>query len=246
MASFPNRRPRQFWPWLGLVLGWLAVSGPAGAGEAPPVDAITFQAEPGRLFLPVDEAGRALRWKIERDEAGRVTAVNGTTVPPDSLRRLPDGTELAGTPDLERWGAVVEPPAGAAAAVVRRGWNAFTLAAGPQQVEVSLSQQQLRAWQGARLVLQTRISSGKKRGSTPTGNFRAGPFRARVHHSRRYHNAPMPWSVQIYGHVFVHGFTSVPAYPASHGCIRVPLTDGNPAKFFFEWVETGTPVRVVP
>ena len=45
-------------------------------------------------------------------------------------------------------------------------------------------------------------------------------------------------------HVFVHGFTSVPYYPASHGCIRLPLTGGNPAKFFYEWTDTGTPVKV--
>lgn len=33
-------------------------------------------------------------------------------------------------------------------------------------------------------------------------------------------------------------------YSASHGCIRVPLNEGNPAKFFYEWVDTGTPESV--
>jgi lipoprotein-anchoring transpeptidase ErfK/SrfK len=65
-----------------------------------------------------------------------------------------------------------------------------------------------------------------------------------MHRSSRYHNAPMPWSVQVRGHVFIHGFTSVPRYPASHGCIRLPLDEGNPAKFFYEWIEPGTPVKV--
>ena len=50
--------------------------------------------------------------------------------------------------------------------------------------------------------------------------------------------------VQINGNVFIHGFSSVPNYPASHGCIRMPLTNGNPAKFFYEWVQSGTPVSV--
>jgi lipoprotein-anchoring transpeptidase ErfK/SrfK len=36
----------------------------------------------------------------------------------------------------------------------------------------------------------------------------------------------------------------VPRYPASHGCIRVPLNEGNPAKFFFEWANLGIPVEV--
>ena len=55
----------------------------------------------------------------------------------------------------------------------------------------------------------------------------------------------MPWSVQVSGNVFVHGFTSVPDYPASHGCIRVPLTGRNPAKFFYEWINVGTPIAIV-
>jgi hypothetical protein len=52
--------------------------------------------------------------------------------------------------------------------------------------------------------------------------------------------------VQVNGHVFIHGFTSVPGYPASHGCVRVPLTGGNPARFFYEWVDAGTPVEILP
>ena len=54
----------------------------------------------------------------------------------------------------------------------------------------------------------------------------------------------MPYSVQVNGNVFVHGFSSVPRFPASHGCIRVPLDNGNPAKQFFEWVEPGTPIEI--
>jgi lipoprotein-anchoring transpeptidase ErfK/SrfK len=108
---------------------------------------------------------------------------------------------------------------------------------------VSLRDQKLRGWQGDRLVFESRVSSGRQ-GRTPAGKFRAGPYKARQHYSSRYHNAPMPWSVQINGHIFVHGFTSVPNYPASHGCIRVPLNEGNPARFFYEWVHRGTPVTV--
>lgn len=93
------------------------------------------------------------------------------------------------------------------------------------------------------MVLSSRISSGR-RGSTPSGSFTAGPYKARMHYSSLYQNAPMPCSVQIHRHVFIDGFTSVTDYPASHGCIRLPLTDGNPAKFFYDWTDVGTPVRV--
>jgi hypothetical protein len=44
-----------------------------------------------------------------------------------------------------------------------------------------------------------------------------------MHYSRRYRNAPMPFSVQVKGHIFIHGFKEVPARPASHGCVRLPL-----------------------
>jgi lipoprotein-anchoring transpeptidase ErfK/SrfK len=114
---------------------------------------------------------------------------------------------------------------------------------GPKRVEINLTEQKLRAYEGNRVVMQTRISSGRNRG-TPTGNFTAGPYKAENHYSSLYHNAHMPWSVQVHGNIFVHGFAEVPDYPASRGCIRVPVTGNNPAKRFYNWVETGTPIRI--
>lgn len=113
-----------------------------------------------------------------------------------------------------------------------------------KRVIIDLSDQKLRAYQGSRLVMQTRISSGRNN-ATPTGNFRAGPYKSVEHYSSLYNNAPMPFSVQVTGHIFVHGYTEVPNYPASHGCIRVPVTGFfNPAKRFYEWVDIGTPIRI--
>ena len=40
-----------------------------------------------------------------------------------------------------------------------------------------------------------------------------------------------------------HGYASVPTYPASHGCLRVPIPD---AKRLFNWIKIGTPVDVYP
>lgn len=208
------------------------------------VEAITFAAAPGKLYLPVHEAAHKLRWGIQRDEKGHVVSLNGVPVAPGSLRQLTDGTELAEVADLQRAGAMVKGPAADGAMMVGKGWRKLTLRPGEQRVEVNLAKQQLQGWQGDRLVLQTHISSGRN-GATPAGEFKAGPYRAKLHRSSLYNNAPMPWSVQINGHVFVHGYTSVPNYPASHGCVRMPLTGANPAKFFYEWVQTGTPVSVV-
>lgn len=207
-------------------------------------DAVTFAAEPGAVYVPLDEAARELHLDVRRDDAGRCIRIEDLDVKAGSLRRLVGGPELIGAGDLQKAGAEIDIGPDNSTITIRKGLRRFSLSAGPKRVEVNLASQQLRAWQGGRLVLQCRVSSGRH-GSTPAGNFTAGPFRARMHHSSRYHNAPMPWSVQINGHVFIHGFTSVPNYPASHGCIRLPLDEGNPAKFFFEWIDNGSPVRVM-
>lgn len=112
-----------------------------------------------------------------------------------------------------------------------------------KRVEIDLTKQQLKAYEGNRVVLRTNISSGRTN-NTPTGNFRAGPYKSAEHYSSLYHNAPMPWSVQVTGHIFIHGYTEVPPYPASKGCVRVPLTGRNPAKRLFKWIDIGTPIRI--
>ena len=40
-----------------------------------------------------------------------------------------------------------------------------------------------------------------------------------------------------------HGYASVPVFPASHGCLRVPIPD---ALSLFNWIRIGTPVDVYP
>ena len=210
---------------------------------AGPIEGITFAAEQGKVFLPVDEALDELKWPVRRDDMGLVFQINETPLRSGSLRRLTDGTELVDTDLLAEAGAEVSAPDENGRIRVGGFFRGFTLIVSPQRVEVSLKNQRLKGWQGKRLVLETHISSGRN-GRTPAGEFSAGPYRSAMHYSKLYDNAPMPWSVQINGNVFIHGFKSVPHYPASHGCIRVPLTDGNPAKFFYEWVQSGTPVSV--
>jgi hypothetical protein len=39
----------------------------------------------------------------------------------------------------------------------------------------------------------------------------------------------------------IHGYAEVPTYPASHGCLRVPVPD---APAIYAWVQIGTPVDV--
>ena len=222
------------------TLGCLVQASPGVAQ----IDAVTFAVQPKRVYVPLEEAAMRLRWRIRRDEKRGEIVLRRTRISAQSIRHFVDGTELVSVADLESAGAGVERNSGAGMIIIGNRWRRFKAVIGAKRVEINLAKQQLTAWQGERVVLQTRVSSGRG-GRTPTGKFRAGPYKARRHYSSLYDNAPMPWSVQVHGHVFIHGFTSVPNYPASHGCIRVPLTGRNPAKFFYEWVNRGTPIRVV-
>lgn len=115
--------------------------------------------------------------------------------------------------------------------------------ASEKRVVVDKTEQKLFAYEGERLVIESRVSTGRTGWGTPKGEFTAGD-KERMHYSRLFNNAPMPWSVQVHGHFFIHGFSYVPDYPASHGCIRLPTGGDNPAKRFYEWVEPGTPVTI--
>lgn len=112
-----------------------------------------------------------------------------------------------------------------------------------KHVIIDKTEQILRAYEGERLVFQSRVSTGKWDRSTPNGTFSAG-VKERMHYSSLYHRAPMPFSVQVTGNIFIHGFSYVPDWPDSHGCIRLPLNGDNPAKQFYDWVETGTRIVI--
>ena len=114
---------------------------------------------------------------------------------------------------------------------------------GPKHVVVDKTQQELVAYEGERVALRTHVSTGREGHRTPSGSFAASDKQV-MHLSSLYEDAPMPFSVQVHGNYFIHGFSEVPAYPASHGCIRMPMDGENPAKKFFEWVEIGTPIKV--
>ncbi|MDF1751477.1 MAG: L,D-transpeptidase [Verrucomicrobiales bacterium] len=209
-----------------------------------PVEGITFAVNPGRIYLPAEEAAELLGWKLDLDESKKKISLNGTSFNYWSLRRLIGGPVLFNVANLKTAGAE-------ATKDEESGWITLTtetkevvLSPGRKKVFVDLEAQQMKAWEGERLVLDCHISSGRY-GNTPSGTFRTGPYKSRYHYSSRYHNAPMPYSVQFRGNFFFHGFSHVPNYPASKGCIRMHLDKGNPARFFYEWVDRGVPVQIV-
>ncbi|MBI3910997.1 MAG: L,D-transpeptidase family protein [Armatimonadetes bacterium] len=237
-----------------ILVAWLIVSLPSAAQPppkrgpaAPPaaaLDGITFAVEPGVLYLPAREVATALGWPLRWHGRTGTLYLNNAPVPPARARWLPNDTLLVPLRALTAQG-------------VRLGWDhtrgmtsithaerVFWVREGAKRVAINRAVQRLRAWQGERLVLDTRVSTGMPGHRTPTGSFRAGPIKDRMHYSRLYGNAPMPWSVQVIGDVFIHGFRSVPRRPASHGCVRLPLTGKNPARWFWEWIDVGTPIVI--
>lgn len=227
------------------LLSLLFFTGFLSSAAGEPVEGITFAANPGRIYLPIEEAASLLGWDCSVDEKGKEIKLNGKPLDYWSLRRIIGGSRLVNLSNLRAVGAETEKDSTTGEVKVSsETGKEITLVPGEKRVLVDLEARRLKSWQGERLVLDCHISAGPGR-RTPAGNFTAGPYKSRYHYSSRYRNAPMPYSVQVTGNIFVHGFRSVPDYPASRGCIRMHLDQGNPARFFFEWVDRGVPIRIV-
>jgi hypothetical protein len=141
---------------------------------------------------------------------------------------------------------------------------------GAPSVRISLSEQTASFYKGGQLVGVSAISTGREGFATPTGSFRIlqknkdhissiyGDYvdaqtgevvkkdidrkKDPMPRGCRYDGARMPYFMRFNGGIGMHeGF--LPGYPASHGCIRMP---GFMAEKFFENVNVGTPVTVVP
>jgi hypothetical protein len=120
----------------------------------------------------------------------------------------------------------------------------------PDRVEVDLARQVLLLWQGGQLRLVTHVSTGSGErycqdgrcgtATTPTGAFRFS-WRWPGWRESRLGKLYNPVYFTSSG-IAVHGSTSVPTYPASHGCVRIPM---HIAEYFPGLVHTGEAVYVV-
>jgi lipoprotein-anchoring transpeptidase ErfK/SrfK len=73
-------------------------------------------------------------------------------------------------------------------------------------------------------VLRTiHVSTAAPGHVTPNGHFRVYS-KSRMSWSHEF-NVWLPWASYIVGGIAIHGFDPVPGYPASHGCIRVPMPE---------------------
>lgn len=78
----------------------------------------------------------------------------------------------------------------------------------------------LAYYQNGTLAMTSFVSIGTLRHKTISDQYTITPDQIR-RRSRKYKNAPMPYSLHVSGGYFIHQGTST-GYPLSHGCIRVP------------------------
>ena len=101
-------------------------------------------------------------------------------------------------------------------------WAADIPQTGDTKVVIDTLTQLFYVYRADKLIGVATVSTGKKGRETPLG-FWAVMNKQKLGHSRKYENAPMPF-MQMYdpkGIAFHAGPN--PGYPASHGCVRLPL-----------------------
>jgi peptidoglycan hydrolase-like protein with peptidoglycan-binding domain len=147
-------------------------------------------------------------------------------------RYLPAGTPR-GRFDERTWHAVVAfqgwqglPRNGVVAA---RTWRALAAASVPRPwgglrsgLEIDTARQVLLLVRGGAVVRAIHVSTGAY-GRTPIGRF-AITAKSRLSWSVPF-QVWMPYANYFHGGYAIHGYPDVPAYPASHGCVRVPLVE---------------------
>ena len=101
-------------------------------------------------------------------------------------------------------------------------WSEAVPKSGEARVIVDRLTQMAYAYKGDTLVGAASVSTASKGRITPLGEWSVLDKRP-FYRSKKYNNAPMPFMQRIdeYG-IALHGGPN-PGYPASHGCIRLPM-----------------------
>jgi hypothetical protein len=113
---------------------------------------------------------------------------------------------------------------------------------GPLIIAISISRQNLKVYDANGFYTETPISTGMAGHSTPMGAFSVIQ-KQKMHRSNIYSGAPMPFMQRItWSGIAMHAGV-LPGYPASHGCIRMPMAF---AVKMYGWTRMGARVVVTP
>src|SRR5712671_1204314 len=113
---------------------------------------------------------------------------------------------------------------------------------GPLIIAISIDRQKMKVYDANGLFAESPVSTGMKGHSTPMGVFSVIQ-KNKMHRSNIYSGAPMPYMQRItWSGVAMHAGV-LPGYPASHGCIRMPMAF---AMKMWNWTKMGARVVVTP
>ena len=113
---------------------------------------------------------------------------------------------------------------------------------GPLIIAISIRNQNLRIYDANGFFAETPISTGMAGHPTPMGVFSVIQ-KQKLHHSNIYSGAPMPYMQRItWSGIAIHAGV-LPGYPASHGCIRMPMAF---AVKMWGWTKMGARVVIAP
>lgn len=153
-------------------------------------------------------------------------------------RTILKGTAVSAAASLTMFGGFW-----AVAANLRPGefvWTPEKSPHGPVAIIVSIPDQLVHVYRGGVRIGLSTASTGKKGHSTPTGVFTILE-KDQDHRSSTYNNAPMPNMNRLtWSGVALHA-GNLPGYPASHGCVRLPLKF---SEHLFAVTHVGTPVII--
>jgi len=106
-------------------------------------------------------------------------------------------------------------------------------------INISIGSQRAVFYKDGQVALVTPVSTGRPGFSTPTGQF-VVTDKDRMHRSTLY-PAYMPFFLRMSCRDFGLHAGDLPGYPASHGCIRLPM---NSAQRLYHEVDVGTLVTI--
>ncbi len=113
---------------------------------------------------------------------------------------------------------------------------------GPLVIAISIDRQTLKIYDANGLYAESPVSTGMRGHSTPMGVFSVIQ-KNKYHRSNIYSGAPMPYMQRItWSGVAMHAGV-LPGYPASHGCIRMPMAF---AVKLWGWTRMGARVVIAP
>ncbi len=112
---------------------------------------------------------------------------------------------------------------------------------GELRVIVNIGAQRVYLLKGGEVAFDTPISSAARGHTTPRGTFTISE-KVRKGKMSTIYKCPLPGWMRLGETAVGMHQGDLPGYPASHGCIRMPLES---ALFIFDQVKVGTPVQVV-